>query len=366
MQRWSIEQKIFAVKTFYQKGQSYVRTQRAFRLHFCLRPCDPVPDRKVIVGWVNNFETIGQTTKTRRSGVSARIVRTPENVQAVQVAIIRSPQTSARRHSVALGLSNRTMRRILHDDLHLHPYKKQIAQALNPGDHASRAAFCEHMLQLLENDPQLIYNLWISDEAHFHLNQTNNKQNCRYWATSNPQQFQEVPLHSTKVTVWCAISSNGIIGPYFFEDDNGNAVTVTSARYVHMLENFVIPELQSFPVDENTYFQQDGATSHTARVSMNLLNDLFPNHLISRNGDVQWPPRSPDLSSCDFFLWGYLKSKVYETRPESIQDLKVRIQEEIRAITPALLRRVSENFRLRLTQCAQNEGGHLPEQLFKF
>jgi hypothetical protein len=104
-----------------------------------------------------------------------------------------------------------------------------------------------------------------------------------------------------------------------------------------MLENFLIPELHGFPVHENTYFQQDGITSHTARVTMNLLKDLFPNRPVSRNGDVQWPPRSPDLSSCDYFLWGYLKSKVFEIRPATIQDLKVRIQEEVHAITPAVL-----------------------------
>jgi hypothetical protein len=185
------------------------------------------------------------------------------------------------------------------------------------------------------------------------------------WATANPQQLHERPLHSAKVTFWCAISSNGVIGPYFFENDDGHAVTVTSARYVHMLENFLIPELHQFPVHENTHSQQDGATSHTARVTVNLLKDLFLNRLIIRNGDVQWPPQSPDLSSCDYFLWGYLKSKVFEIRPATVQDLNVRIQEEVHATTPAVLRRVSENFHMRLRQCIQNDGCHLPGVILK-
>jgi hypothetical protein len=71
-----------------------------------------------------------------------------------------------------------------------------------------------------------------------------NKQNFRYWATANSQQLHEWPLHSAKVSVWCAISSNGIIDPYFFKDNDGHAVTVTSAHCVHMLETFLIPELQ--------------------------------------------------------------------------------------------------------------------------
>ena len=127
----------------------------------------------------------------------------------------------------------------------------------------------------------------------------------------------------------------------------------------------LIPELQRFPANENTHFQQDGATSHTARISMNILRGLFPNRLISRYGDIHWPARSPDLSSCDYFLWGYLKSKVFEARPATIQELKERIQAEIHAITPAVLRRVSENFRTRLTQCVQNKGRHFPDIIFK-
>ena len=92
---------------------------------------------------------------------------------------------------------------------------------------------------------------------------------------------------------------------------------------------------------------------------------LSPNKLISRNGDIHWPPRSPDLSSCDYFLWGYLKSKVFATRPDTIQELKERIRTEIRAITPLVLRRVSENLQNRLTQCVQNNGRHLPGIIFR-
>jgi hypothetical protein len=51
-----------------------------------------------------------------------------------------------------------------------------------------------------------------------------------------------------------------------------------------MLQNFFIPQLAQYGV--TGYFQQDGATSHTARVSMNILKELFPNRLISRNGDI--------------------------------------------------------------------------------
>jgi hypothetical protein len=98
------------------------------------------------------------------------------------------------------------------------------------------------------------------------------------------------------VTVWCATALFGIVGPYYFEDGDGHTVTVNSQRYVSMFENFLEPELAHHPVNEDTFFRQDGATSHTSRVSMNVERNFFPNHAILKNGDIPWPTRSPNLS----------------------------------------------------------------------
>ena len=100
--------------------------------------------------------------------------------------------------------------------------------------------------------------------------------------------------------MWCAISRVGIIGPYFFQD-NRLAVTVNSERYLTMIQDFFQPALEAIQL-EDTWFQQDGATAHTARVTMNCLRQMFPGRLITLRGDVNWPTRSPDLAPCDFFL----------------------------------------------------------------
>ena len=59
------------------------------------------------------------------------------------------------------------------------------------------------------------------------------------------------------------------------------------------------------------WFQQDGATSHTARATMRILRDAFPGRIMSKSGYVDRPPRSPDLTAPDYFLWGCLKGRVY-------------------------------------------------------
>jgi hypothetical protein len=108
----------------------------------------------------------------------------------------------------------------------------------------------------------------------FHISGYVNKQNCRYWTPENPRQLHERPLHSQKVTVWCAVSTRGVIGPYFSEDERGNETTVTSERYVKTLETFVVEQLQNFPDLHNPWFQQDEATAHTARASMAVLLEI--------------------------------------------------------------------------------------------
>ncbi|GFX13736.1 uncharacterized protein TNCV_599461 [Trichonephila clavipes] len=68
-----------------------------------------------------------------------------------------------------------------------------------------------------------------------------------------------------------------------------------------MITNFFIPELNNQDVQE-LWFQQDGATCHTARATIGLLKDTFGDRLISRFGPVNWPPRSCDLTPLDYFL----------------------------------------------------------------
>ncbi|GFS58666.1 transposable element Tc3 transposase [Trichonephila clavipes] len=156
-----------------------------------------------------------------------------------------------------------------------------------------------------------------SNEAHFWFNGYVNKQNCRIWSEANPQVYIETPLHPEKLTVWRALLAGGIIGPYFFKNDEGHNVTVNGDRYRAMITNFFIPELNNHDVQQ-LWFQEDGATCHTARATIYLLKDTFGDRLISHIGPLNWPPRSCDLTPLDYFLWGYVKSLVYVDKPQTL------------------------------------------------
>jgi len=87
---------------------------------------------------------------------------------------------------------------------------------------------------------------------------------------------------------------------FLFESEDRITMTFNSDRYVGMLQSFVAPALNNFPQLHEAWFQQDGATSHTARQLMAAVRELFGNRVISRFDDILWPPRSP---VCPFVIF---------------------------------------------------------------
>ena len=116
----------------------------------------------------------------------------------------------------------------------------------------------------------------------------------------------------------CGLFNGRLIGPYFYE------TTLTGERYLQFLHNILPELLEHIPLNqrESMWWQQDGATPHFHRQVREYLNNIFPAKWIGRNGTIFWPPRSPDITPMDFFLWGYLKGLVNATPPTDLDDLK--------------------------------------------
>ena len=132
-----------------------------------------------------------------------------------------------------------------------------------------------------------------SDETHFDLGGYVNKQNCCIWGTGNPHAYIEKSTHPKRVTVWCGFWSRGLIGPFFFENEQGEGVTVNGDRYRAMLNVFLFTKIEEDDIG-NIWFQQ--AT-------------VFKDRIISRRADVVWPPWSCDLTLLDYYLWGAVKAR---------------------------------------------------------
>ena len=105
----------------------------------------------------------------------------------------------------------------------------------------------------------------------------------------------------------------------------------------------------------NGYFQQDGASCHTSNESMTEIESFFDDRIISK---ALWPPRSPDLSPPDFFLWGALKGKAYANKPRTIQELENNVRREIAAISEDVLQATFANMKRRVQLCLECGGEH--------
>ena len=124
-----------------------------------------------------------------------------------------------------------------------------------------------------------------------------------------------------------------------------------------MLELHVAPQLEEF--QPWIIFQQDGAPPHWGSHVRRFLDAAFRNRLIGRDGPTSWPPRSPDITPLDFFLWGYFKDKVCSTPVPDITNLKARIRDAFATITEDMLGNTWREIDYRLDVLCATKGAHV-------
>lgn len=248
----------------------------------------------------------------------------------------------------------------------LHPYKVQLIHELSEDDPDRRLEFCDMLMRHCDENPNFLSRVVFSDEATFYLSGTVNRHNCRYWARQNPHWVQtKHTQHPQKINVWVGIVGRQFIGPYFF---HGN---LTAERYLDHLRTAVLPDLiAAFPdpnnaqnLDPSIWFQQDGAPPHYGVNVRRFLDNQFERRWIGRRGPMEWPPRSPDLTPLDFFLWGHLKSRVYKNRPNNLEDLMERIRHEMNLISPQIIENSVNQVYHRLGVCQIVNGAQFEQFL---
>ncbi|CAF1226340.1 unnamed protein product [Rotaria magnacalcarata] len=144
-------------------------------------------------------------------------VLTEEKLDEIEDMVGANPQLSIRKGSIQAGISRSRYHSAM-QKLHLKPYHPILIVDLNEDDFDRRSQFCEIWLEKFNNDPGLIGHILWSDECKFNRNGTVNRHNCTYWCAENPRVKFNVPHTEEAVMVWCGMSSNGLVGPYFFNE----------------------------------------------------------------------------------------------------------------------------------------------------
>jgi transposase len=279
-----LKKRIFIVK-MYHKTESLKAVERAYQAKYGRHSAPGINTIKNIISTFEKHGSVIGTTTNRKPTSEKR----EEVKNQLKTMIAENPTLSTRKAASALQCSQTLIVTVLHDDLHLKPFKFHNWHVIEEQDYEKRLVFAEWFLSLRKSTEQFMI---FSDEAHFYLTLPNNKQNNRYWGDSAQEYGIEVPLHDKKLLVWCAISANRVFGPYIFDG------TVNSTNYFKMLKSFFWPKVLRTPDYQKYYFQQDGASPDKAAPVQTWLTEKFGRKFIAKN---ELPPRSPDLNPCDYF-----------------------------------------------------------------
>lgn len=318
-----------------------------------------VPDARTISGTHRKLcETGSFETKNYLKGAH-QTTRTPETEEAVLNLVEQNPNISTRKIGNILNITHVLVWRILQSYL-LYPYHIQRVQALLPRDFPLRINFCQWFIQMVTENPQFDAKILFTDEANFSRNAIQNFHNNHFWAEENPHAITESHHQEQfSVNVWAGIIGDYLIGPYFLP------ARLNGINYRQFLEHTLPNLLDDVPIftRHRMWFMHDGAPAHFSLLAREFLNQHYSNRWIGRRGTQSWPPRSPDLNSLDFFLWGHLKTLVYSIPINTEEELRNRIIvcfDNIRN-TPGIFQRVRDSMRRRAEACILAGGGHFQQ-----
>lgn len=275
------------------------------------------------------------------------------------------PETSTRRAAAELGIPRMTVWRTLKADGR-YPYHKQKTQELLPEDYPKRIQYCEWLLLQQAEDPRFTNKILWTDEATFTRKGIFNSRNYHVWAHENPHAIHVSSYqHEFSLNVWLGILDNRLIGPLFLP------ARLNADGFLNLLNNEFNPLLDDVTLRQRQQmmFQMDGCPAHWGLAPRNWLNQNYPHRWIGRASlhDLNlaaWPPRSPDLTPLDFFLWGELKQKVYAQPVTSVEQLRERILAVCAQITPTMCRdAVTTGVTRRCHACLQVDGMHFEQLL---
>lgn len=310
-----------------------------------------LPSISTLQGIVKKFLDHGTVHDCRRGRKSS----TQEaDVRKVKRLYSNAQLLSLRSASRRLGLSKQKVSTILRLKLLKKAYKAKIRMRLTERQRKGRIVACKKLLKKKRIFPKI----WFSDESWFYSDGIAQKRNQYFW-TINKDSVQpiESQLEPVKVMVWAAVSSKGLVGPYFFHK-NGSHISVNQHTYCDCVAWF-IAQLKQNRMLKGSWFMQDGASSHTALKSRTLIKENFPEKSIGKYLDVSWPPYSPDLTPADFWLWPTLKRLVFSGKKEpytSISALKRAITFGFNKLRRGNFSHLTDAVERRLRDCIERDG----------
>lgn len=321
------------------------------------------PDRRVpnIAVFYNTFRRLRETGSVSRRISDVGRPRINENIDILE-CVEADPTISTRQVARRLGISQWQVWHAVHT-AQLHPFHYTPVHTLDEGDPLRRIEFCRYLINSEIEEPNYLKRILWTDESMFDRDGITNYHNLHYWAPNgqNPRKKKErANQRRFSLNVWMGVIDNNIIGPFFLPP-NLDGVT-----YANFLENELDVLLEDLPLARlrNMIYQHDGCPAHFFRRVRQWLDLQYPLRWIGRGGPTPWPARSPDLTPCDFYLWGHMKALVYTTPVDSVEELRDRIIRAAEHIKATISTRVTvTEVRRRLRACIRYNGRQFEQYL---
>ena len=300
------------------------------------------PPARTILNWKNRLnETLSILPREQsRDHANQRI--SGDKREEIISAFGDSSTTSQRKVATAAGVSVSTVNKVLKCE-GIKPWKFKVVQELKISDYEKRKFFAEFILQKQRTDSNFARNIVFSDEATFHINGAVNRHNTFIYSSENPHAILEHRMKSKSITCWAAVSQR--FGIRFRIIDS----TMNGQQYLDVLQNIIFPLLKERP-HRNLIYQQDGAPAHFSNIVKDALNENLKGRWIGRGSEMEWPPRSPDLS-------GHVRNTLYQHPvPNDIPELKNKLTNILENIQPDDVVAPARSFLNRCELCFQGEG----------
>uniref|UniRef100_A0A914X8P7 Tc1-like transposase DDE domain-containing protein n=1 Tax=Plectus sambesii TaxID=2011161 RepID=A0A914X8P7_9BILA len=304
--------------------------------------------QRLVSKTIQRYRELGNSQNRPRSG-RPRSASTARNVKIVRDRLRRNPQRSARKMAQEVGISDRSLRRILRNELKVKPYKKKKVAFLRADAKVNRVKKCKVFQTRLADDKHR--SIVFSDEKIFRIEEALNSQNVRVW-TADPFSVQRKLTRkqgAASIMVWGGITSDGRTPLHVFK--KGTRITAKVYQQ-EILEGVLEPWAQQHFADRHWCLQQDSAPAHRAKSVQKWCRDRIPDFIAYED----WPSSSPDLNPMDFAVWGILTKDVSATYHKSAASLERKLRAAWAKIPQETLRAAVDVFPRRVKACIKAKG----------
>ena len=326
---------------------------------------------KFILFQKKKFQSTGSCAKHR--GGNGRPSTSNQTVARVKNLAINKKNRSLRKVAERVGVSHMTAKRIL-KKAGCKAYHKYKTQKLSELHKINRVSSAEKLLRQYGAQYRAgrSWSKLINTDfsAKIKVSPTRNSKNDIVWSTSRGDAGDLLESNEEKFSlgemIWGGVCSAGLIprrSPIFVSDlcamYDPKPKTVNAQMYSDMIREQVGPAVLEVYPDGSGIFQDDGATIHRARISLDAVKETFNHRLsvgdqASKQADI-WPIEN---------VWAIVKAKIDKTETTSLAQLKRKIVSVWREIDADkdLCRRMMASIPARLAAVVRKQGSQITKE----